>query len=90
MLRCRDLLHLCLREPSPHTPHLICSYATTHYRSCHMLPKNLLNFTRFTGWNTLQPGEPKVFSEAIKLACPFSLETEPAELLNCLCAIILY
>lgn len=89
MLRRQDLLHLCLRELSRHTPHLICSSATTHYRSCQML-QTVPTFTRFTGLNTLQPGEPKVFSETIKLACPFSLETEPAELLNYLCAIIQY
>lgn len=39
--------------------------------------------------NTLQPGEPHVFYKATKLACAYSLESEPAELANYICIALL-
>lgn len=39
--------------------------------------------------NTLQPCEPQVFYEATKLACPYSLKSESAELANYICIALL-
>jgi len=39
--------------------------------------------------NTLQPCEPQVFYKATKLACPYSLASEPAEVANYICIALL-
>lgn len=73
-------------SPPHHTSHFIFSTETTPIitptgASCQVLPLSPLN--------TLQPCEPQVFHEATKLVCPYSLESEPAEVANYICIALL-
>lgn len=66
-------------SPPHHTSHFIFSTKTPLV----IAPSD------FPPLNPLQPCEPQVFYEANKLACPYSLESEPAELANYICIALL-
>lgn len=65
-------------SPPHHTSHLISSTEATPIitpDAYHPVPPS-------SPLHTLHPCEPQVFYEATKLACPYSLKSEPGELAN--------
>lgn len=75
-----EIMTLLSKPSSPLPPRTISSHSTFNLQLCNnpllLLSdgsRNLPTFTRFAGSNPLQSHEPEVFSETIKLTCPFLL-----------------